>query len=84
MAFDVHVQETSNLEPVTTDTTRTIAERETKAVTLTAESLCDAWIGYQNELVPDIFPHSNPTFEAFFRAPRQQRRRRFRDILRTF
>jgi len=39
MTFHVHVQATSNLEPVTTETTRTIAERETKAVTLAAGSL---------------------------------------------
>jgi len=67
MSSDVHAQETSNLEPVTTETTRTNAERETKAVTLAAEALCDAWIGYQNELVPDIFftlePHLQPSFE---------------------
>ena len=39
MTLDVHVQETSNLEPVTTEAARTIAERESKAVTLAAESL---------------------------------------------
>jgi len=39
MTFHVHVQATSNLEPVTTEITRTIADRETKAVMLAAESL---------------------------------------------